>query len=1293
MAYESESLQVGGDPNDSKSSANLISPGDWMRGNLASADDVDFFKVTLAGPGLLSFTFDGQDPKRSTNSWKIDVLDSNLDYVRTLATSATGSSLTATATADSKTISVSGLSTAAKAGDRFTAVTSAADTQIYTVVAATALKGGGQTLVLDSAWSSTSDTQIAFDPGQISANGGLGSLNTYIAQAGTYYLKVSAAAFTDSNYALKVGFSSALETDLNNTKEQAVSENSRLVPDLSHQGQVSTSDSDVWLISTAAGGTFKLDFAAASGDANTAFNLKVETWTKVNGRDVLSGVNSRGQAVSGAVTGSKSIEIDSTAYPNATTFVVTVTATSITGSAKGAYTLKASGAGLDINDAPLIQVGSYTSGKPDELLDLSQSVKASVGAGKEIALSSLMSASDADGQALSYKFALSPASGSSATGSISIKQAQGDPKPYVNGSSMTAADFANAYVVAGNSTGSLVLDAQAFDSSGMPDNSGTSSLVRLNVRVVSNSAGVTITDDGSLALKEGAANGASNYEETLSFKLDEAPQSGETVTLRLLDTDKQLILDKTALTFTSSNYSVAQTVKVRALGDGKDEGAHTARLSFSLTSDSDASSYSGLQIKPLTFALTDPSNTVATGTVTLSGEATQGQTVTADTSTVADADGLGSFNYLWQRSQDNGATWSDIDDATSQSYTLAVADAGSKVRVVLSFIDGKGSLETLNSGATETVVAVNVRPVTEDAEVSVVSRSGSQYIFKASDFPFADANPADGMSSVVLLDLPGNNTLVYNGQKVSVTELLINKGDIEKLRLEVPADKSVGDAVSSFSFQVMDSSGGVSDTHVMTARVGSVPGVNVVDGNVNLNLVEGASAASSSYERELGFSLKEAPPGQDVVTLTLIDSDTQLVFDKSALTFTSDNYRVVQTVKVRALDDGKAEGAHSGKLNFALTSSNSGSSYVGLQLSALSFSLSDPVNSLVTGAVTLSGESKSGKTLTADTSTVADADGLGTLAYLWQRSSDGGASWTDIADATAKSYTLAAADTGSKVRVTVSFVDGRGNREALSSSPSSTVEAAGPVSSDSEVLALPTPAFEYQFKLSDFPFEPGDSGETLGSITVLTLPSDAVLRYMGQEITSLDASGLRLDRASVSKLSILVPAGKSTGDTIASFGFKVSDSSGISSAQQSMSVVLGDPARTVYVSPGNGYELGDFSAYGSTTGLSTRMLSSAGLNMALDLSDGGSSALVTLVVDSSLDANGYWVKDEAGYWVNLAQDVQTSGGLTTLQVQLQDGQYDSDAAEGVIEQDAVIANMPLSVVGVTPDPAENGPWF
>ena len=72
-----------------------------------------------------------------------------------------------------------------------------------------------------------------------------------------------------------------------------------------------------------------------------------------------------------------------------------------------------------------------------------------------------------------------------------------------------------------------------------------------------------------------------------------------------------------------------------------------------------------------------------------------------------------------------------------------------------------------------------------------------------------------------------------------------------------------------------------------------------------------------------------------------------------------------------------------------------------------------------------SGTAQVGETLTADTSGIADADGLANVSHSYQRQADG----ADISRATGSSYTLADTDEGKAVTVTVSFTYDAGGLE------------------------------------------------------------------------------------------------------------------------------------------------------------------------------------------------------------------------------------------------------------------------
>ena len=75
------------------------------------------------------------------------------------------------------------------------------------------------------------------------------------------------------------------------------------------------------------------------------------------------------------------------------------------------------------------------------------------------------------------------------------------------------------------------------------------------------------------------------------------------------------------------------------------------------------------QQSPLRFEIRGTGGTTATGRPTITGTAQVGQTLTADTTAIMDADGLTNVNYMYQWIR--GAT--EIDGATASTYTLVAA--------------------------------------------------------------------------------------------------------------------------------------------------------------------------------------------------------------------------------------------------------------------------------------------------------------------------------------------------------------------------------------------------------------------------------------------------------------------------------------------------------------------------------------------------------------------------------------------------------------------------------------------
>ena len=207
-----------------------------------------------------------------------------------------------------------------------------------------------------------------------------------------------------------------------------------------------------------------------------------------------------------------------------------------------------------------------------------------------------------------------------------------------------------------------------------------------------------------------------------------------------------------------------------------------------------------------------PANNPATGAPAITGTAREGETLTADTSGIADADGLGnaSFSYQWQ------ADGADLSGATGSTYTLGRADRGKAVRVRVSFTDDAGHAETLTSAATAevaakppevTAVAVTSDPASGDTygkdEVIRISVTFDEAVdVTGSPQLTIDMDPAEwGAKQAAYESGGGTATLVFahtvvepnistQGIAVLANTLALNGGDIESKATDTDADLS-----------------------------------------------------------------------------------------------------------------------------------------------------------------------------------------------------------------------------------------------------------------------------------------------------------------------------------------------------------------------------------------------------------------------------------------------------------------------------------------------------------------------
>ena len=149
----------------------------------------------------------------------------------------------------------------------------------------------------------------------------------------------------------------------------------------------------------------------------------------------------------------------------------------------------------------------------------------------------------------------------------------------------------------------------------------------------------------------------------------------------------------------------------------------------------------GDEIEPCSEEVATPDNSPATGEPAITGTVQVGETLTANTSGIADPDGLSNVQYEYQWLADDA----EIAGATNATYTLVAADAGKAIKVRTSFTDDAGNEETLTSAATDAVAAA---PTPNTPATGAPTINGTAQVGEALTADTSGIADADGLSNV-----------------------------------------------------------------------------------------------------------------------------------------------------------------------------------------------------------------------------------------------------------------------------------------------------------------------------------------------------------------------------------------------------------------------------------------------------------------------------------------------------------------------------------------------------------------
>ena len=411
----------------------------------------------------------------------------------------------------------------------------------------------------------------------------------------------------------------------------------------------------------------------------------------------------------------------------------------------------------------------------------------------------------------------------------------------------------------------------------------------------------------------------------------------------------------------------------------------------------------------------DDDDSPATGSVTVTGTPTEGETLSADTSGISDADGLdnASYAYRWVRTPPGGGN-ADISGATGATYVPVFADVGATLKVRVTVTDDEGHRATFTSASTSAVAALPRPSVTVASDGDVTEGSAAVFTLTRTgdtaqtlDVDYEVTATGDfGVTTGA-----GTATFLANGATVQVSVATTDDsahethGSVTVTLQANPIAYALG-ADDAATATVRDDDNAAPTGAVTIDDTTPVVGETLTADASSIDDPDGLTNRSFTYQwiRMSGGTGTEIA-GATTASYTVADAD------------------VGETLKVRVGftdDDNTTETVESAETAAVL----------------------DDDDSPTTGTVTITGTPTEGETLTADTSGLQDDDGLAsaTYTYQWVRTPDGGSD-EDISGATSDTYTPVFLDAGATLKVRVTVTDDRGFQVTLTSDPTAAVAA------------------------------------------------------------------------------------------------------------------------------------------------------------------------------------------------------------------------------------------------------------
>ena len=432
----------------------------------------------------------------------------------------------------------------------------------------------------------------------------------------------------------------------------------------------------------------------------------------------------------------------------------------------------------------------------------------------------------------------------------------------------------------------------------------------------------------------------------------------------------------------------------------------------------------------------------------ISGSAVAGQVLSASTG-VWTGNPSG-YSYEWRRCDATGAGCVAIGGATSAGYTLAAADVGATVRVAVTASNGGGSATAVSVQTAVVTAAVAGGSFGQSQVGTLVDTGGAGYLDLSGPYTVSAAVSVSQLNGYIAGSSAASRIrgVIYTnnsgqpGTLVAVTSEVSVAANRAAGWLVLPLASPVQLAAGSYwlGYWYADGNSRLYYLNVAGAERYKAAAYSAT-GNPPTSFGT-SSTAASSYSLTASFVPAGSPPAN--TSLPVISGSTisgQLLSASTGVwsgspTGYAHEWRRCDATGAGCVAIAGATGSGytlvsadvGSTIRVAVTASNSAGSTTAV--SAQTAVVTSPQPPANTSLPVISGSPVAGQVLSA--STGVWSGGPTGYAYEWRRCDPTGAGCVAIAGASGSSYTLAAADVGSTLRVAVTASNAAGSTTAVS---------------------------------------------------------------------------------------------------------------------------------------------------------------------------------------------------------------------------------------------------------------------